>query len=117
MANPLTIRLIQSIGVKLPASYMDTMTHGLELVFDFAEGKQLLLWPLDELITINTDYEAVENYPGFFLIGTYGVSEACAIETATGLIYTIPFIGNIPEDAIPVGESMASLLEYLKQPW
>ncbi|MBG8553480.1 hypothetical protein [Hymenobacter guriensis] len=75
------------------------------------------MWPLDKLIGINNDYEAAENYPGFFLIGTYEIGEACAIEKATGAIYTLPFIGNVQEDAVFVGKSVDEQLVYLKEAW
>ena len=104
---------------QLPNGYLDIMSHGQEQVFDFSttEGKHLLLWPLAELTTINEEYQAAKNYPGFLLIGTYGIGEACAIEKETGFLYTIPFIGSIPEDAEFVGKSIADLLEYLQQDW
>ncbi|MBO0359048.1 hypothetical protein J0X19_13900 [Hymenobacter sp. BT186] len=92
-----------------------SQTH--EKIFDFEEGKYLHLWPLPEVAGINQDYDADENYPGFFLIGTYGIGEACAIETETGNIYTIPFIGDIPDNATYIGSTLEDLLVYLQDPW
>lgn len=108
---------LNAINFKLSKSYLMDLSKHSDQIFDFEEGKYLELWPLVDLIKINHDYNTDENYPGFFLIGTDGGGEACAIEKKTGSLYIIPFIGSIPEDAIFIGNSFQELIEYLSQPW
>lgn len=100
---------------QLPAWYINMMSQTHEKIFDFADGKHLHLWPLQELMEINQQYGSEENYPGFFLIGTYEIGEACAVEKATGAVYTIPFIGSVPEDALYAGTTEEEFLAYLRQ--
>ncbi|QDA62092.1 SMI1/KNR4 family protein [Hymenobacter jejuensis] len=108
---------VEAIDFKLPVWHLTLLSENYEQEFDLADGKYLHLWPLADLIEANQDYQADENYPGFFLIGTYGGGEACAIEKETGKIYTVPFIGDIPEDAVLVGNTLDDLIKYLHQPW
>lgn len=101
----------------LPQWYVVYMGQTYEKIFHFEEGKYLHLWPLTAVVEINLDYNTDENYPGFFLIGTYEVGEACAIEKETGYIYTVPFIGDIPEDITYVGRTLEDLVEHLQESW
>ncbi|OGX81171.1 hypothetical protein [Hymenobacter coccineus] len=111
------VAFLNAIDFELPNNYLIELPTHADQVFDFEEGKYLELWALVDLIKINHDYNADENYPGFFLIGTDDGGEACAIEKKTGSLYIIPFIGSLPEDAIFVGNSFQELMEYLNQPW
>ncbi|QIL74620.1 hypothetical protein [Hymenobacter sp. HDW8] len=110
---------IKTIGFSLPDWYLALMSHKHEKIYDFEqeEGKYLHLWPIAEVSEINQGYNADENFPGFFLVGTYEIGEACAIEKETGNIYTVPFIGAIPDDAIYVGKTLEELTAYLQEPW
>ncbi|MBC6608015.1 hypothetical protein H8B13_14405 [Hymenobacter sp. BT188] len=108
---------LDTIGFCLPDWYLALMSHKHEKFYDLEEGKYLHLWPLAEVIEINHEYNADEDFPVFFLIGTYENGEACAIEKETGNIYTVPFIGAIPDDVIYVGETLEELTAYLHEPW
>ena len=90
-------------------------TH--EKIFEFEEGKYLHLWSLAEIVEINQGYNANADFPGFALIGTYEIGEACALDKETGNIYTVPFVGDIPDDATYVGQTLDDLLAYLQEPW
>ncbi|WP_088842203.1 hypothetical protein [Hymenobacter gelipurpurascens] len=71
-----------------------------------------------EVAEIHEGYNNDEEYfPGFFLIGTYEVGEACAIEKKTSHIYTVPFIGDIPEDTTYIGKKLEDLIHYLQESW
>ncbi len=113
----LVAAFLNAIDFELSENCLVELSKHADQVFDFEEGKYLELWALVDLIKANRDYNADENYPGFFLIGTDGGGEACAIEKKTGSLYIIPFIGSLPEDAIFVGNSFQELTEYLSQPW
>ena len=67
----------------------------------------------DELIQFNSDYQANENHPGYFLIGSNGGGEAFAIEKATSNFIMTPFIGHDEETPIVVGRTWSECLEYL----
>jgi hypothetical protein len=110
-------RVLESLDFRLPDWYINELSKTYELVFDYEEGKYLKMWPLVELLEINLAYKAHECYPGFFLIGNDGGSEACAIEKQTGSVYIIPYIGNLPDDAIYVGKTLNDLIEYLQIPY
>lgn len=98
--SPQSVRIfLENIDFNLPERYLTLMNQAHEKIFDFEDGKYLHLWPLTEVIQINHGYNEGEDFfEGFFLIGTYEVGEACAIEKDTGDIYTVPFIGDIPDD-------------------
>ncbi|MBF9220483.1 SMI1/KNR4 family protein [Hymenobacter ruricola] len=68
----------------------------------------------DELLQFNTDYQAAENYPGYFLIGSDGGGEAFAIEKATGNFVQTPFIGHDEETSNVVGRTWSEFLEFLQ---
>ncbi|KAA9339758.1 SMI1/KNR4 family protein [Hymenobacter busanensis] len=106
----------QATGFPLPPGYLNFMSgsNGARLT---GIEKDLELWPLDELVEINADYGVDEFYPGLFLIGTYGVGEACAVEKTTGHLYMTPFIGDSGEDAVQIGETFADLLTFLDTPY
>jgi hypothetical protein len=109
---------LETLDFTPPAWYVALMSQSYDKIFEFDEGKYLHLWPLTEVVEIHDGYNTAEEYfYGFFLIGTYEVGEACAIEKETGHIYTVPFIGDIPDDATYVGETIEELEEYLQEPW
>ncbi|TGD80445.1 hypothetical protein [Hymenobacter wooponensis] len=110
--------LLDSIDFTLPGWYVALMSQTHEKIFEFEEGKYLHMWPLAEVVDINEEYNFDDDaFSDFFLIGTYEVGEACAIEKETGDIYTVPFIGDIPEDTTYVGRTLEDLVEYLQEPW
>ena len=67
-----------------------------------------------ELLQYNTDHNAGESYPGYFLIGSDGGSEAFAIEKATERFVQMPFIGNDAETPVIIGLTWPEFLDYLQ---
>ena len=65
------------------------------------------------MIQYNTDYEATDVFPGYFLIGAQD-GEAFAIEKATGHFVQTPFIGHDAETPIILGLTWSELLEHLQ---
>lgn len=67
-----------------------------------------------ELLQYNSDYNAAEHYPGYFLIGSDGGGEALAIEKATGNFVAVPFIGHDEETTIVIGRTWDEFLQRLQ---
>jgi len=71
------------------------------------------LYAAVELSQINLNYNAVEFYPGYLLIGSDGGGEAFAIEKTTGYFVRTPFIGHDEDTPIVVGQTWPEFLKYL----
>jgi hypothetical protein len=73
-----------------------------------------LLWPAEDLIAFNQDYEVDDLAPGFFLIGSDGGGDAYAFDLSRedGTIYRLPFIGMERRYAVRVAEHMNSFLQW-----
>lgn len=67
-----------------------------------------------ELLQFNTDHEAADVYPGYFLIGSNGCGEAFAIEKASRRLVETPFIGHDEAAPVIVGLTWPEFLDYLQ---
>jgi len=70
----------------------------------------IVLYSIEDVIKLNTDYKIDKYLPGFFLIGSDGGGEAFLIEKTTGAIYQAPFIGIGLEKSILKFKSFSELL-------
>ncbi|RZK28215.1 MAG: hypothetical protein EOO57_21420 [Hymenobacter sp.] len=93
----------------MPTEYLAYL-FATESTYQF--GSAYLL-EADELLPFNTDHEAAEFYPGYFLIGAHA-GEAFAIEKATGRFVETPFIGHDAETPIILGLTWSEFLDYLQ---
>lgn len=98
------------LDFELPKEYLDYL-FSTESKYEFG-GAYLV--EADELLQHNTDYEAAELYPGYFLIGSNGGGEALAIEKATNNFVLTPFIGHDEETPIVIGRTWGEFLQRLQ---
>lgn len=81
-------------GLRLPAGYKDFLeqSNGGE---GFVGESYLMLWPIDQLLKLNEDYEVSKYAPGITLFGSDGGGEAFAFDSTGEVvrIVSIPFIG------------------------
>ena len=71
------------------------------------------MWPAEELVQTNHDYNVQESIPGFIGFGSSGGGELFAFDTRTAQpwrVYMIPFITMQKEDAIEVADSFITFL-------
>ena len=89
-----------------------------ELLTYYASGKPLVckleenpyfceIWPLDELVQYNQDYEVLKFSPGYFGFATSGCGEMFAL-SPEGAVVCLPFIGMEPSAAIPIALSWSA---------
>jgi hypothetical protein len=98
------------LDFKLPLAYLAYLSD-TESTYQFGSA---YLVEDHELLQYNTDHDAAESYPGYFLIGSDGGSEAFAIEKATGRFVQTPFIGHDAETPVILGFTWPEFLDYLQ---
>lgn len=79
--------------------------ESVELQFNFD------FWEVDDLISLNADYNVDNFIPGFFGIGSDGGGEMLAVELSSGKIYAIPFIPMDSIDKILIANSIDDLFK------
>jgi hypothetical protein len=100
---------LAQLDFKPPPDYV-TYLFTAESTFDFGAA---YLVEADELLQYNTQHEADEYFPGYFLIGAQD-GEAFAIEKATGHFVQTPFTGHDEETPIILGLTWSEFLEHLQ---
>lgn len=104
---------IKKVDFQLPIGYVEFMTgtNGAEI----NKGDNfLILWPLNELFSLNHEYAVKDFAPSFFLIGSDGAGNAFAIKKESGHIYSIPFIGMSDKEASFISSSFNKLLNMFQ---
>ncbi|HEY5750634.1 MAG TPA: SMI1/KNR4 family protein [Chryseolinea sp.] len=99
---------------KLPNGYLEFLStsNGAE---GQLEGSYLILWPIEELFSLNEGYYVDEFAPGFFIIGSDGSGTAFAFDKLTGEFYEMPFIGMSREEAVFRAKDFAGLINSLDE--
>ena len=109
-------KLQQTIGHRLPSSYVDLMnlTNGIEGFV--GNVKYLMLWPVEEQAELNEGYGAKEFAPGLWLIGSNGGDAGYAFDTRRHPmpIMEVPFLDMSSEDAKEIAPNFEGLIDYLQ---
>lgn len=63
------------LGVKLPKDYIDFMMFSNGCEGSIGES-YIVMWPIEELVQCNEDYEVEDYVPGLILFGSNGAGEA-----------------------------------------
>ena len=74
------------------------------------------LWPAEEVLQLNRDYEIQQWVPGFFCIGSDGGGEGLCFDTRTSApwkLYKIPFVSLAESEAMPLADSFAAFIQAL----
>jgi hypothetical protein len=102
-------------GLRLPDEYL-----GFLKVSDGVEGfvgehSYLVLWPIEQLLKLNEDYEVEEFAPGLLIFGSDGGDTAYAYDTRSEEmpIVEVPFIGMNLEAVTTCGTTFVDFLQYL----
>ncbi|RAW00575.1 SMI1/KNR4 family protein [Pseudochryseolinea flava] len=112
--NPPTKEEIQqflaAVNFSLPIGFIDFFenANGAEISSDVGF---FILWPLTEMIQLNSGYKVDEYIPGFFVFASNGGDNAYAIEKFTGSIYEIPFIGMSKDEAVLISETFTRFIQ------
>ena len=106
-------------GLDLPTDYLAFLrfSNGGGGNFGIDSG-WFWLWPAEEVLQLNRDYEILHWVPGFFGFGSDGGGEALTFDTRTPQpwkIYKIPFVGLEESEAILIAQSFAAFIETLGQ--
>lgn len=111
--------LIQS-ELNLPKDYLDYLRFSNGGDGDLGDRVGWCsLWPAEEVIQLNRDYEIQQWVPGFFCIGSDGGGEAFVFDTRTPApwkLYKIPFVCLAEDEAMFVAESFAAFIGTTDKP-
>jgi hypothetical protein len=110
-------RLIAGAGVDLPEEYLSLLRHsnGGEGELGVEPG-WFQLWPTEEVLDLNRDYEVAEFAPGFFAFGSSGGGEILAFDLRgekPWKVVMIPFIPMEPEEAIAIAEHFGAFVQSM----
>lgn len=113
--NGIPVELLKAAPVGLPEDYLCFMAkrNGGD---GFVGKSYLVLWPLEEIVPFNREYEVATYVPGLFLIGSNGAGEGFGYDlrpSSKRSLVIVPFIGMDWKEALPVGSSMAEFLRVL----
>ena len=110
MSSPYQQAFLNTLDFKPPAAYLAYLFTA-ESAYQFGSA---YLVEDHELLQYNSEHDAADSYPGYFLIGSNGAGEAFAIEKATGRFVETPFIGHDEESPIILGLTWPEFLSYLQ---
>jgi len=88
-------RVEKHFGVSLPEDYLEFLrfSNGIEGILK--GGTYVSIWPIEEVVDDNTDYEVNELAPGIILFGSNGGGTAFGFDfrDKSAAIVEVPFIG------------------------
>jgi hypothetical protein len=107
-------QLLQRSSLPLPADYLDLLrcSNGGQ-GFLTVQPYLFRLWPAEQAVDNNLDYQMPDYVPGFFGFGDDGGDEFFALDTQWK-IYSIPFLPMEESAARLVAENILSLINYLE---
>lgn len=104
----------EQLGLNLPADYVAFLrrTNGGE---GFVGQQYVIFWGVDELPSMNCDYEVEMYAPGLLVFGSSGGGEAYGFDTRSSQwpVVSMPFVGMEWEVAEPMGPTFDAFLERL----
>lgn len=89
------------IGVKLPIQYKEFMLYSNGAEGELGENSYLVIWPIEEIISLNEAYSVNQYTPGILYFGSDGgdIAYAFDIRNENISIIEIPFESIHIEDA------------------
>jgi hypothetical protein len=111
-------QLLQRSKLPLPGDYLDFLRYSIGgQGFLTVQPRLFSLWPAEQTVDNNLDYQMPDYVPGFFGFGDDGGDEFFAFDTRTAVpwkIYTIPFVPMEERYALYVAEDFLSLVNYIE---
>ena len=103
------------LGMRLPADYVDFLkfTNGGEGFV--GKNAYIILWGVEELASMNQEYEVQKYVPGLLIFGSDGGGEAYGFDTRSPQwpIVQVPFVGMEWDVAESMGTSFCQFLARL----
>lgn len=108
--------LVDGVGFVLPESYIEFLgTHNGGEGDVATQAGWVSLWPAEEVVGLNEEYNVAEYFPGYFAFGSDGGGEMLAFEVINGRgsrVVMLPFVGDVA-DAKVVAESFNVFLDSI----
>lgn len=108
-------KLQELLDCELPKDYINFMLSSNGGEGWIGENSYLMLWKLEEILELNSKYNAFELAPGLLIFGSNGAIDAYAFDTRIeGIpIVNIPFIGMNLNEINYLGDTFEEFLENL----
>ena len=120
MRPPVTSKQITAFsiasGLTLPQDYtafMNKANGGEGLV---GPNAYLILFAVDELVSLNKAYQVEDYVPGLLIFGSDGGGEAFAFNARDAMrIVRVPFVGMDPSTVETLADNFSAFIEYLSR--
>ena len=106
-------RAASRLRVHLPDDYVRFMLDSNGAEGAIGLSGYLVLWPIEQLVPMNSNYGTMEYAPELVLIGTDGGGTGYAIDMRSGQFVEVALVGLSSEEAEPLGSSFVEFLEQL----
>lgn len=103
-------------GFSLPQEYVVFLkqTNGGEGII--GQNAYLILFAVDELMSLNEAYQVEHYVPGLLIFGSDGGGEAFAFNVRDAMrIVRVPFVGMGPSTIEPIADDFMSFIKYLSE--
>jgi hypothetical protein len=105
----------RDLGLLFPPEYIDFMTESNGAEGSIGPSSYLVIWPVEEVATLNREYEVDRMLPGIFLFGSDGGETLYAFDTRAGntsIVEVDPF--EMDYESIKIrGQTLIEFLEHL----
>jgi len=115
-ASPAAIAACEDqLGAKFPEDYVTFLRLANGGEGFVGENQPLILWPVEELTSINDGYHVHDYAPGLLIFGSNGGGDAYGFDTRSPEwpIVELPFVGMSWSDATSVASSFEAFIKYL----
>ena len=102
------------LNFELPYDYLELMRSSREMEGEIGENSWLTLFPLENLIEINTVYLVMGDIPDYFLIGKDAADTGFAIHKFNKTYHSFGLLSDFDKDFIEFcGNNLTEFLAYL----
>ena len=105
----------KQLGAKFPQDYVAFLLLANGGEGFVGESQPLILWPVEQLISVNDGYHVRDYAPGLLVFGSNGGGDAYGFDTRSPdwRIVEMPFIGMDWSEASPVASTFGAFLKRL----
>lgn len=105
----------RQLGVKLPLEYVEFLKRLNGGEGFIGKSAYVILWPVDEIVSMNQAYEVQKYAPGLLIFGSDGGGEAFGFDARSPEcpVVQVPFVGMTWDLARPMGATFDEFLERL----
>jgi hypothetical protein len=113
-ANEKNIAEVENrIGIKFPIHYREFMLYSNGAEGELGENSYLVIWSIEEIISLNEAYSVSQHTPGILYFGSDGGDIAYAFDVKNMSIIEIPFESIHIEDARLCAHNFNDFIESL----